>query len=127
MLTLNQLAKYGRVRKKSFTRSTLLNKNPQKKGTCIKVYTTKPKKPNSATRKIVKVILNNKKNLRAYVPGQGHSLQKHSVVLIRGGRVKDLPGIQYHLIRGKYDFITNEVFERKQRRSKFSVRRNLKL
>jgi len=95
---------------------------PQLKGVCLKVYTTKPKKPNSAIRKVAKVRLSIGKSVIAYIPGQGHNLQEHSVVLIRGGRVKDLPGVQYHIIRGKYDFTSTETFARSNRRSKFGVK-----
>lgn len=104
------------------SKSPRLEEAPQKKGVCIKVYTTKPKKPNSAIRKIAKVFLSTKKYVTAYIPGQGHNLQQHSVVLIRGGRVPDLPGVRYHIIRGKYDFIGKETFDRSARRSKFSIR-----
>jgi len=89
----------------------------------LKVYTTKPKKPNSAIRKIAKVRLSTGRRLIAYIPGQGHNLQEHSVVMIRGGRVPDLPGVHYHIIRGKYDFTGAETFERRKRRSKFGVKR----
>ena len=85
------------------------------------MYTTKPKKPNSAIRKIAKLKLSTGKNIIAYIPGQGHNLQEHSVVLIRGGRVKDLPGVHYHIIRGKLDFIARESFQRNKRRSKFGI------
>jgi small subunit ribosomal protein S12 len=90
---------------------------------CVKVYTTKPKKPNSAIRKVAKVKLTTGENTIVYVPGQGHNLQQHSVVLVRGGRVPDLPGVQYHILRGKYDFVAKERFERSARRSKFSVKK----
>jgi small subunit ribosomal protein S12 len=104
-------------------RSPALLAAPQKKGVCVKVYTTKPKKPNSAIRKVAKVRLSTGRSLIVYVPGQGHNLQQHSVVLIRGGRVPDLPGVLYHILRGKYDFVGKERFERSARRSKFSVKK----
>lgn len=95
--------------------------NPQKKGVCLKVYTRTPKKPNSAIRKIAKVRLTNKINIIAYIPGEGHNLQEHSVVLVRGGRVKDLPGVRYHLIRGKYDF--QGLLNRRKKRSKYGTKK----
>jgi small subunit ribosomal protein S12 len=123
MSTRNQLLKSQfKLSKKKKTKSPALKATPHKKGVCIRVYTTKPKKPNSATRKIAKLLLSTKKPILAYVPGQGHNLQPHSVVLIRGGRVPDLPGIKYHIIRGKYDFLSKEAFSRSARRSKFSVK-----
>ena len=103
--------------------SPLLESSPHKKGVCVKVYTTKPKKPNSAIRKVAKVRLSTGQNTIVYIPGQGHNLQQHSVVMVRGGRVPDLPGVQYHILRGKYDFVAKERFERSARRSKFSVKR----
>lgn len=121
MATFNQLNRSLRRPKKHYVMCKALEKCPQKKATCIRVYTTKPKKPNSATRKVAKVRLSNGINVIAYVPGQGHNLQQHSVVMVRGGRVKDLPGVHYHLIRGKYDFNAREKFERKARRSKFGI------
>jgi small subunit ribosomal protein S12 len=122
MPTIEQLIK--RARKKTAIRSKTpgLKKNPQKKGVCLKVFTRTPKKPNSAIRKIARVRLSTKKELTVYIPGEGHNLQEHSVVLIRGGRVKDLPGVRYHLIRGKYDLQC--VKERKQSRSKYGVKLN---
>jgi small subunit ribosomal protein S12 len=121
MPTIEQLIK--RARKKTAIRSKTpgLKKNPQKKGVCLKVFTRTPKKPNSAIRKIARVRLSTKKELTVYIPGEGHNLQEHSVVLIRG-RVKDLPGVRYHLIRGKYDLQC--VKERKQSRSKYGVKLN---
>ena len=95
--------------------------NPQKKGTCIKVFTRTPKKPNSALRKVAKLKLTNKKRVEAYIPGEKHNLQEYSVVLMRGGRVKDLPGVKYHLIRGKYDLVG--VRNRKTSRSKYGVKK----
>ena len=97
----------------------LLEKNPQKKGTCLKVFVTAPKKPNSATRKVVKVILSNKKSTICHIPGVKHSLQKYSTVLIRGGRVKDLPGIKYRIVRGKFDL--KRVYDRSKARSKYGI------
>ncbi len=103
MPTINQLIRYGRKPKKKKSKAPALEGNPQKKGVCIRVYTTTPKKPNSALRKVAKVRLSNGREVVAYIPGEGHNLQEHSVVLVRGGRVKDLPGVKYHIIRGKYD------------------------
>ncbi|MEO0239382.1 MAG: 30S ribosomal protein S12 [candidate division WOR-3 bacterium] len=103
MPTINQLVRLGRTPKKRKSKSPALDGCPQKRGVCIRVYTTTPKKPNSALRKVAKVRLSNGKEVIAYIPGEGHNLQEHSVVLVRGGRVKDLPGVKYHIIRGKYD------------------------
>ncbi|RYX80887.1 30S ribosomal protein S12 [bacterium] len=123
MATYQQLIK--KIRKtKEFRSSTPHFKGaPHKNGVCLRVGTVKPKKPNSAQRKIAKVCLTNQKNLTAYIPGRGHQLQKHSLVMVRGGRVPDLPGCRYHLIRRKLDFKTRESFNRKNRRSKYSVKR----
>lgn len=121
MSTIQQLIKNQRQNKKLKTKSPALEKNPQKKGVCLKVYTRTPKKPNSAIRKIAKVRLTNKYRIIAYIPGEGHSLQEHSVVLVRGGRVKDLPGVRYHLVRGKYDF--QGLQNRSQRRSKYGSKK----
>jgi small subunit ribosomal protein S12 len=121
MVTFNQLKNKIRRSKKKYVMCKSLNGCPHKKATCLKVYTTKPKKPNSATRKVAKVRLSTGVSVIAYVPGQGHNLQQHSVVLVRGGRVKDLPGVHYHLIRGQHDFKASEKFNRKARRSKFSI------
>jgi small subunit ribosomal protein S12 len=105
MLTKNQLCLCRNRKKKLFRiKMPALNKNPQKRGVCIKIFIRTPKKPNSAQRKVAKVKLSNNKKVEAYIPGEGHNLQKFSVVLLRGGRVPDLPGVKYHLIRGKYDF-----------------------
>lgn len=128
MPTYNQLIKSIRGKKKHRSKSPLLKGNPQKKGVCVRVYTMKPKKPNSAIRKIAKILLTDKrlyhKNyMTVYIPGQGHSLQEHSVVVARGGRAKDLPGVHYRAIRGKGDFGVKESFLRKQRRSKFSIKK----
>jgi len=111
-----------RCRKKHYNMSRNLNGRPQLRAVCLKVYTTKPKKPNSAIRKIAKVRLSTGKRTIVYLPGQGHALQEHSVLLIRGGRVPDLPGVHYHAIRGKYDFTTKENFNRAKRRSKFGIK-----
>jgi small subunit ribosomal protein S12 len=124
MATINQSK--NRNKKLKHRHSKALKMSPQKKAVCIKVYTTKPKKPNSAIRKIAKVRLSNKRKVIVYIPGQGHNLQQHSVVMVRGGRVPDLPGVQYHIIRGRYDFTSAERFERKARRSKFSVKKKKK-
>jgi len=105
MPTVNQLSKKKRKKKVFRNKVPALHKYPQKKGICIKVFTRSPKKPNSAVRKLVKVKLSTKKKINVYVPGEGHSLQEYSTVLVRGGRVKDLPGIKYKLVRGKFDFL----------------------
>ena len=122
MPTIEQLKRRPRVKKRSYSKAPGLEKNPQKKGVCTKVYTKTPKKPNSAIRKVARVKLTNKQEFITYIPGEGHNLQEHSVVLIRGGRVKDLPGVRYHLIRGKYDL--QPVNKRSQRRSKYGVKKN---
>jgi small subunit ribosomal protein S12 len=128
MPTVNQLSKGIRESKKHKSKSPLLKANPQKKGVCVRVYTTKPKKPNSAIRKIAKVLLTDKKlyhkkYMTLYIPGQGHNLQEHSVVIARGGRAKDVPGVHYRAIRGKGDFsVASERITRKQSRSKYSIR-----
>ena len=121
MPTINQLVKQGR--KKVTTKSTVpaLEQNPQKRGVCMSVTTTSPKKPNSALRKIARVRLSNKQEGTVYIPGEGHNLQEHSVVLIRGGRVRDLPGVRYHIIRGTLD--TAGVAKRKQSRSKYGAKK----
>jgi small subunit ribosomal protein S12 len=121
MPTTNQLVRHGRrpIRKK--TASPALRRCPQKRGACLRVYTTTPKKPNSALRKVARVRLTNGIELTAYIPGVGHNLQEHSVVLIRGGRVKDLPGVRYHIIRGTLDSIGVEG--RKKSRSKYGAKR----
>ncbi|MEO0275481.1 MAG: 30S ribosomal protein S12 [candidate division WOR-3 bacterium] len=121
MPTINQLVRKGRKLKKKKSRSPALEGCPQKRGVCIRVYTTTPKKPNSALRKVAKVRLSNGKEIIAYIPGEGHNLQEHSVVLVRGGRVKDLPGVKYHIIRGKYDCAGVEG--RRQSRSKYGTKR----
>ena len=123
MPTINQLFKGIRSRKIKKCRTTALQGNPQKRGVCVKVYTTKPKKPNSAIRKIAKLRLVNGRYIIAYIPGQGHNLQKFSVVLVRGGRVRDLPGVRYKMIRGKLDLNRKESFVRNNSRSKYSIPR----
>ena len=121
MPTINQLLRKKRVKVKSRDKVPALEKSPQKRGVCVKVYTTTPKKPNSALRKVARVKLTNGQEVSAYIPGEGHNLQEHSVVLIRGGRVKDLPGVRYHILRGTLD--TQGVSSRKQRRSLYGAKR----
>ena len=121
MPTINQLLKKRRTRPKARDRVPALEKSPQKRGVCLKVYTTTPKKPNSALRKVARIRLTNGFEVTSYIPGEGHNLQEHSVVMIRGGRVKDLPGVRYHIIRGNLD--TQGVNDRKQRRSKYGAKR----
>ena len=121
MPTTSQLIKKPRVKQKSRNKVPALERSPQKKGVCVKVYTTTPKKPNSALRKVARVRLSNGHEVTCYIPGEGHNLQEHSVVLIRGGRVKDLPGVRYHILRGNLD--TQGVMKRKQQRSKYGTKR----
>ena len=121
MPTINQLIKKSRVKPLARNKVPALEKQPLKRGVCIKVYTTTPKKPNSALRKVARVKLTNGQEVTAYIPGEGHNLQEHSVVLIRGGRVKDLPGVRYHIIRGTLD--TQGLEKRRQRRSKYGAKR----
>lgn len=121
MPTINQLVKKGRKTAKVKSKSPLLETNPQKRGVCLSVKTTSPKKPNSALRKIARVKLSNGAEATVYIPGIGHNLQEHSVVLVRGGRVKDLPGVRYHIIRGTLD--TSGVAKRNQGRSKYGAKR----
>ena len=121
MPTVNQLLRKKRSRPKARDKVPALEKSPQKRGVCVKVYTTTPKKPNSALRKVARVKLTNGQEVSAYIPGEGHNLQEHSVVLIRGGRVKDLPGVRYHILRGTLD--TQGVSARKQRRSLYGAKR----
>jgi small subunit ribosomal protein S12 len=121
MPTVNQLVRKGRKRIKKKTTSPALENCPQKRGVCVRVYTTTPKKPNSALRKVARVRLTNGIEVTSYIPGVGHNLQEHSVVLIRGGRVKDLPGVRYHIVRGSLD--TVGVQDRKQSRSKYGAKR----
>ncbi len=121
MPTINQLVRKGRSRVRRKTASPALKASPQKRGVCTRVYTTTPKKPNSALRKVARVRLVNGMEVTAYIPGEGHNLQEHSTVMIRGGRVKDLPGVRYHIIRGTLD--TQGVNNRRQGRSKYGVKR----
>ncbi len=121
MPTLNQLLRKGRKEIIKKTKAPALTNCPQRRGVCTRVYTTTPKKPNSALRKVARVRLTNGFEVTAYIPGEGHNLQEHSIVLIRGGRVKDLPGVRYHIVRGTYD--TSGVDDRKQGRSKYGVKR----
>ena len=121
MPTIQQLVRKGRKKLKSKSKSPALDSCPQKRGVCTRVYTTTPKKPNSAMRKVARVRLSHGKEVNAYIPGEGHNLQEHSIVLIRGGRVKDLPGVRYHVIRGTLD--TGGVDDSTQRRSKYGAKR----
>ena len=121
MPTVNQLCKKIRKPKKRLEKSPALEKSPQKKGVCLKVFTKTPKKPNSALRKVARLRLSTKKRVTAYIPGEGHTLQEYSTVLMRGGRVKDLPGVKYHLVRGKFDFLG--LKNRKQARSKYGTKK----
>jgi small subunit ribosomal protein S12 len=121
MPTINQLLRKPRVARRSRNKVPALAASPQKRGVCTRVYTTTPKKPNSALRKVARVRLTNGFEVTSYIPGEGHNLQEHSVVLIRGGRVKDLPGVRYHIIRGTLD--TQGVQNRRQRRSKYGAKR----
>jgi len=121
MPTINQLVKKGRKRILQKNASPALQRNPQKRGVCVRVYTTTPKKPNSALRKVARVRLTNGKEANAYIPGEGHNLQGHSIVLIEGGRVKDLPGVRYHIVRGTLD--TAGVSDRKTSRSRYGAKR----
>ncbi len=121
MPTINQLVRHNRVKVKSKSKSPALQGCPQKRGVCTRVYTTTPKKPNSALRKVARVRLSNGIEVTAYIPGEGHNLQEHSIVLVRGGRVKDLPGVRYHIIRGTLD--AAGVADRKQGRSKYGTKK----
>ena len=121
MATINQLIRQGREQVKRKNTAPALKSCPQKRGVCIRVYTSTPKKPNSALRKVARVRLTNGMEVTTYIPGVGHNLQEHSVVLIRGGRVKDLPGVRYHIIRGTLDSVG--VQDRKQSRSKYGAKR----
>ena len=121
MPTINQLVRKGRKRVKKKTSTPALKSAPQKRGVCTRVYTSTPKKPNSALRKVARVRLTTGAEVTAYIPGIGHNLQEHSVVLVRGGRVKDLPGVRYHIVRGTLD--TLGVEDRKQGRSKYGAKR----
>ena len=124
MPTINQLVKKNRKAKRKFSKSPVLSRCPQKRGVCLSVKTQTPKKPNSALRKIARVRLSNGREITAYIPGEGHNLQEHSIVLIRGGRVRDLPGVRYHIIRGTLD--ASGVDGRKQQRSKYGQKKNAK-
>jgi small subunit ribosomal protein S12 len=121
MPTINQLVRSGRELQRTKTSAPALRSCPQKRGVCTRVYTTTPKKPNSALRKVARVRLTNGMEVTSYIPGEGHNLQEHSVVLIRGGRVKDLPGVRYHIIRGTLD--ATGVSARRQARSKYGAKR----
>ena len=121
MPTISQLVRKGRKDLSKKSKSAALDSCPQRRGVCTRVYTTTPKKPNSAMRKVARVRLTNGNEVNAYIPGEGHNLQEHSVVMIRGGRVKDLPGVRYHVIRGTLD--TQGVADRRQRRSKYGAKR----
>jgi len=119
--TISQLVRHGRQHVRNKTKSPALDRCPQKRGVCVRVFTQTPKKPNSALRKVARVRLTNGIEVTSYIPGEGHNLQEHSLVLIRGGRVKDLPGVRYHVVRGTLD--TVGVQERKQSRSKYGAKR----
>lgn len=121
MPTINQLVRHGRRSKKTKSKSPALDSNPFRRGVCTRVYTTTPKKPNSALRKVAKVKLAGGQEVIAYIPGVGHNLQEHAVVLVRGGRVKDLPGVRYHIVRGSLD--TTGVENRRQSRSRYGTKR----
>ena len=121
MPTISQLVRKGRVQAVNKTKSPAMQSCPQKRGVCVRVFTQTPKKPNSALRKVARVRLTNSIEVTSYIPGEGHNLQEHSLVLIRGGRVKDLPGVRYHVVRGTLD--TVGVAERKQSRSKYGAKR----
>ena len=121
MPTINQLVRSGRKQIKVRTTSPALMRCPQRRGVCLRVYTTTPKKPNSALRKVARVRLTNGLEVTSYIPGEGHNLQEHSVVMVRGGRVKDLPGVRYHIVRGTLD--TTGVENRRQRRSKYGTKK----
>ena len=121
MPTIQQLVRKGRLTPSFKSKAPALDACPQRRGVCVRVYTTTPKKPNSAMRKVARVRLTNGKEVNAYIPGEGHNLQEHSIVLVRGGRVKDLPGVRYHLVRGAMD--AAGVDGRKQRRSKYGAKR----
>jgi small subunit ribosomal protein S12 len=121
MATINQLVRKPRTSKKAKSNVPALESCPQKRGVCTRVYTTTPKKPNSALRKVARVRLTNGQEVTSYIGGEGHNLQEHSVVLIRGGRVKDLPGVRYHIVRGSLD--TSGIVKRRQARSKYGAKR----
>ena len=121
MPTISQLVKWGREQEKTKGQTAALENCPQKRGVCIRVFTITPRKPNSALRKVARIRLTNSREVTAYIPGEGHNLQEHSIVLIRGGRVRDLPGVRYHIIRGTLD--TAGVGSRKRSRSKYGAKR----
>ena len=121
MPTIQQLVRKGRASQTDKSKSPALDSCSQRRGVCVRVYTTTPKKPNSAMRKVARVRLTNQKEVNAYIPGEGHNLQEHSIVMVRGGRVKDLPGVRYHVVRGTLD--TAGVNGRTQRRSKYGAKR----
>ena len=121
MPTINQLIRHGREKVEKKNKAPALGGSPQRRGVCTRVYTTTPKKPNSALRKVARVRLTNQIEVTAYIPGEGHNLQEHSLVLIRGGRVKDLPGVRYHIIRGTLD--TGGVNDRQKSRSKYGTKK----
>jgi small subunit ribosomal protein S12 len=121
MPTIQQLVRNGREQRRKKSKSADLERSPQKRAVCLRVFTTTPKKPNSALRKVARVRLTNGREVNAYIPGVGHTLQEHSVVLVRGGRVKDLPGVRYHIVRGALD--ATGVADRQQSRSKYGAKR----
>ena len=121
MPTINQLVRKGRVPQKAKSKVPAMEQNPQKRGVCTRVYTTTPKKPNSALRKVAKVRLTNQREVISYIPGEGHNLQEHAIVLVRGGRVRDLPGVRYKVIRGSLD--ASGVSARKQARSRYGAKK----
>jgi small subunit ribosomal protein S12 len=123
MVTINQLIKEPRTTKTRTKSTPALQKCPQRKGVCLRVFTKTPRKPNSALRKVAKIKLTNNRYITGYIPGEGHNLQEHSVVLVRGGRVKDLPGVKYHIIRGSLDL--QSIKNRRQGRSKYGTRRRI--
>jgi len=120
MVTINQLLKSPRVNKRRGEKTPALGGSPQRKGVCLRVFTKTPRKPNSALRKVAKIRLTNGKKIIGYIPGEGHNLQEHSVVLVRGGAVKDLPGVKYHIVRGAFDL--QSIKDRKQGRSKYGTK-----
>ena len=122
MVTINQLLKNPRLSKRRGEKTPALTGRPQRKGVCLRVFTKTPRKPNSALRKVARVRLTNNKRITAYIPGEGHNLQEHSVVLVRGGSVKDLPGVKYHMVRGSLDL--QSIRDRKQGRSKYGTRKD---
>ena len=124
MPTIQQLVRKGRAELIDKSKSPALDSCPQRRGVCVRVYTTTPKKPNSAMRKVARVRLTNSKEVNAYIPGEGHNLQEHSIVMVRGGRVKDLPGVRYHIVRGKLDSLG--VNGRNRSRSKYGMKRQKK-